>query len=94
MKKKKVSHWKEYLVESLQLPRDLVFQESVITLLGEREILLENYRRILEYNHEHLLVLTSQCKIRIQGKNLEVLYYTGDEMKVSGQILDVTYESL
>lgn len=94
MKKKKVSHWKEHLVESLQLPKDLVFQESVITLLGEREILLENYRRILEYNREHLLILTSRCKIRIQGKNLEVLYYTNDEMKVSGQILDIMYESL
>lgn len=63
MKEKKTSHWKEHLVESLQIPRDLAFQESVITLTGEHEVLLENYRGILEYTETHLLVLTRHCRI-------------------------------
>lgn len=79
-------------MESLQIPRDLAFQESIITLTGEKEILLENYRGILEYTQNHLLVLTRHCRIRIQGEHLEVLYYTNDEMKVSGQITGIFYE--
>ena len=66
----------------------------MITLMGAREILVENYRGILEYTEDHLLILTRQCKIRIKGENLEVLYYTSEEMKVSGRILDITYENL
>lgn len=79
-------------MESLQIPRDLAFQESIITLTGEKEILLENYRGILEYTQNHLLVLTRHCRIRIQGEHLEVLYYTNDEMKVSGRITGIFYE--
>lgn len=92
MKEKKTARWKERLVESLQIPRDLAFQESVITLTGEKEVLLENYRGILEYTENHVLVLTRHCKIRIQGEELEVLYYTNDEMKVSGRITGISYE--
>lgn len=94
MGKRKSVPWKERLAQSLQIPRDLICQESVITLMGAREILVENYRGILEYTEDHLLILTRQCKIRIQGENLEVLYYTSEEMKVSGRILDITYENL
>ena len=92
MKEKKTAHWKELLVESLQIPKDLAFQESVITLTGENEILLENYRGILEYTETHLLIQTRRCRIRIMGKHLEVLYYTNDEMKVTGQITEIFYE--
>lgn len=92
MKGKKAARWKEGLVESLQIPRDLAFQEAVITLTGETEVLLENYRGILEYTQDHLLVLTRHCRIRIEGKQLEVLYYTNDEMKVSGRITTISYE--
>ena len=47
---------------------------------------------ILEYRSDHLLVLTGNGKIRIQGVALHVLYYTELEMKVTGQITSVLYE--
>ena len=42
--------WRESLAESLKLPKDLIFQDAVITLTGDTEILVENYRGILEYS--------------------------------------------
>lgn len=89
---KLADRWKENLVESLKMPRDLVYQDAVITLTGNSQILLENYRGILEYSHNHILVQTKRCRIRIQGENLEVLYYTNDEMKVSGRFSGISYE--
>lgn len=89
---KLADRWKENLVESLKMPRDLVYQDAVITLTGNSKILLENYRGILEYSHNHILVQTKRCRIRIQGENLEVLYYTNDEMKVSGRFSGISYE--
>lgn len=84
--------WKENLAESLKIPRDLAFQDAVITLTGDAEILLENYRGILEYSQTQILVQTNHCRIRIQGEKLEVLYYTNDEMKVSGKFSGISYE--
>lgn len=86
--------WKENLAESLKLPRDLVFQDSIITLTGDAEILVENYRGILEYSQTHILVQAKHCRIRIEGEKLEVLYYTNDEMKISGKFSGVSYERI
>ena len=87
MKKIKITTVRECLADLLELPGDLAYHGC-----GEREILLENYRSILEYRSDHLLVLTANGRIRIQGVSLSVLYYTALEMKVTGQITSVLYE--
>lgn len=92
MKRAKKATVRERLVDLLELPGDLAYNGCIITLIGEREILLENYRSILEYRSDHLLVLTGNGKIHIQGVALHVLYYTELEMKVTGQITSVLYE--
>ena len=106
MKKIKITTVRECLADLLELPGDLAYHGCmcddtsgdlayhgcIITLIGEREILLENYRSILEYRSDHLLVLTANGRIRIQGVSLSVLYYTEFEMKVTGQITSVLYE--
>ena len=89
MKKIKITTVRECLADLLELPGDLAYHGCIITLIGEREILLENYRSILEYRSDHLLVLTANGRIRIQGVSLSVLYYTALEMKVTGQITSV-----
>ena len=40
--KKLTDIWRENLAESLKLPRELVFQDAVITLTGDTQILIEN----------------------------------------------------
>lgn len=92
MKKIKITTVRECLADLLELPGDLAYHGCIITLIGEREILLKNYRSILEYRSDHLLVLTANGRIRIQGVSLSVLYYTELEMKVTGQITSVLYE--
>lgn len=84
--------WRENLAETLQLPGDLVFQDAVITLTGDTQILIENYRGILEYSQSHILVQANRSRIRIQGEHLEILYYTNDEMKISGKFSGISYE--
>lgn len=58
MKRAKKATVRERLADLLELPGDLAYNGCIITLIGEREILLENYRSILEYRSDHLLVLT------------------------------------
>ena len=84
--------WRENLAETLKLPGDRVFQDAVITLTGDTQILIENYRGILEYSQSHILVQANRSRIRIQGEHLEILYYTNDEMKISGKFSGISYE--
>ena len=80
------------IAELSELPKDVVMGMPVLTILGQNELCLENYRGIIEYTDSLVRIQTKTGQIRIFGKNLLVIYYTNDEMKVNGQILSVEYQ--
>lgn len=85
--------WKEELVETLELPKDLMYGAVLVSITGRREILVENYRGILEYDQNHISLQTKNCRLVIHGKELYISYYTNEEMKITGMIDSVIYEN-
>ena len=85
--------WKEGLVESLELPKDLMYGAVLVSITGRQEILIENYRGILEYTKNHISLQTKTCRLVIRGKDLNINYYTNEEMKITGRIESVFYEN-
>ncbi len=89
---KKIRALRSEFLDSLQIPKDLAFQESLVTCSGCSEILVENYRKILEYQNSCIRILLKRGKMRIEGDNLSIVYYSRDEMKVTGFIQAVFFE--
>lgn len=85
--------WKEGLVESLELPKDLMYGAVLVSITGRQEILIENYRGILEYTQNHISLQTKTCRLVVRGKNLNISYYTNEEMKITGVIDSLLYEN-
>ena len=83
---KKTGRWKEQVVSALEIPPDLAYNETIITLTGPMEILTENYRSISRYTPSEIVILSLRGKVTICGKNLEILWYTSSAMKVKGKI--------
>lgn len=83
----------EELSSRLHLPADVIAGAPVVTATGRNEIRLENYRSIIEYNGNLIKVQTKVCKICIEGKKLNILYFTEDEMRITGQIQSIYYQS-
>lgn len=92
MKKNNFPIWREALAQSLELPRDLACRDALLTMVGTSELQVENYRRILEYTPEHLLILAANCRIRVEGKDLQIRYYNNEEMQIQGQISTIGFE--
>lgn len=82
---------KEQMTDTLKLPRELVNGDSVITLRGNGEVFIENYRGILECSEKLIWVATKNFRLCIEGRNLTVAYYTNDEMKVTGNIEHISF---
>lgn len=82
---------KELLVNSLKLPKDTILGAPILTITGNREIWMENYRGILEYTTTQILLQAKTCQICIEGANLSIDYYTNEDMKISGCIKNVRY---
>lgn len=89
---KKRQHLREQIVTALEVPRDLACKETIVTFTGKNHAVIENYRSILRYTGEEIVVLTHQGRITVFGKRLEIPWYTSDEMMLTGIIFGMNLE--
>lgn len=82
----------EQLSSRLHLPADILAGAPIITATGRNELCLENYKGIIEYNGNLIKVQTKACRICIEGKQLNILYFTEDEMRITGYIQAIYYQ--
>lgn len=91
MKKKKLLPPKEMIVEQLQLPKDVCLGALRVTLTGNCEAWIENYRGILEYTEKEILLQGKNGQVCFEGNRLSIDYYTNEDMRISGCISCVRY---
>ena len=77
---------KEVFVDTLKLPKDVCMGALRVTLTGNTEAWVENYRGILEYTEQTILLQTNTCQVCFEGSKLSIDYYTNEDMKISGCI--------
>ena len=89
MKHNKLKFVKQNMVETLELPKDLMYGDSIVTITGRREVLIENYKGILQYTDSEILLQSLRGKVLLRGRNLEIVWYTSLEMKITGAISSI-----
>lgn len=82
---------KEMIIDSLKLPKDICMGAMRVTMTGNREAWIENYRGILEYTGQMILLQGKTCQVCFEGSGLSIDYYTNEDMKISGCISCVRY---
>ena len=58
---------REGCLTALEVPRDLACRETVVTLTGCSQAVIENYRSILKLTEEEIIVSTFSGKLTIMG---------------------------
>ena len=82
---------KEKFTEMLELPKDLVLDRPKLTLIGNRDMMIENYKSVLEYDTGILRINTGTGVIRITGSDLSIREITSDDIVVSGMVRSVEF---
>lgn len=78
-------------MESLKLPKDICMGAMRVTMTGNKDAWIENYRGILEYSKTQILLQGKTCQVCFEGTQLSIDYYTNEDMKISGCITSVKY---
>lgn len=81
--------WKKQVVTALELAPDLDGGETKISLTGSGEAVIENYKGILQYTDSEILIQSLRGKVLLCGRNLEIVWYTSLEMKITGSISSI-----
>lgn len=88
---KSTNRKKELIIDSLQLPKDVCLGALRVTMTGNCEAWIENYKGILEYTEDLILLQAKTCQVSFEGNRLSIDYYTNEDMKISGCIACVRY---
>ena len=82
---------KSKIAQKLNIPEDISDGLPIVTVTGQCEVYVENYRGIIEYENNCIKLQTKVCRICFTGKNLEIVYYTNTDMKITGQLENILY---
>lgn len=78
----------------LEIPKEISSTEPKITIMGFNEMLIENYKGILEYQEFYIRISTYIGIININGFNLNLTEMTSDDIIITGKIENVDFEEL
>lgn len=78
----------------LELPEEVTTNKPKLTIVGFEEILIENYKAILEYEDYYIKINTHIGAININGFNLRLKEMTGDDIMVLGSIDSMDFEQI
>jgi len=78
----------------LEIPKEISSNEPKITIIGFNELLIENYKNILEYEEFFIKINTFSGVISINGFNLNLKQMTEDDIIISGKIESIDFESI
>ncbi|GHV17558.1 sporulation protein YqfC [Clostridia bacterium] len=81
--------FKQKMAEALDIPKDIALGSSKITILGQNEVSIENYKGILEYDESLIRIKTDERHVRILGGNLEIGAITEEDIQIRGAIKSV-----
>ena len=85
MRKKKID-------KLLEIPQEVYTNTPKITITGFNEIILENYKGILEYEEFFASISTYIGVVNIKGYNINLEKMTNDDIKITGKIESVELE--
>ena len=89
-KEKRSKAVREKIGHILDMPLDMIKGYSRMTVIGNENILIENYKGIIEYEDEIIRLSNNICII---GQSLFIEEITDDEILITGKINNIAFES-
>lgn len=76
----------------LDLPQDVLQELPRITLIGNKELYIENHRGVLHFSSGQLTIALANGSLEISGQELMIRNILGQELAVEGIIGEIRYK--
>ncbi len=80
--------------EFLEMPEEITTNKPKITILGFEELVIENYKNILEYEEIFIKINTYIGAININGFNLKLIQMNKEDIMITGKIDSIDFEEI
>lgn len=75
----------------LDLPQDVVLDLPRFTMIGNRQLYIENHRGVIHFSSDSLKLGLSKGKLEIRGRQLVIRAILPEEVFIEGIISDIHY---
>lgn len=91
---KKTNRAIQKINDVLEMPKEISTNEPKLTIIGFQELLIENYKNILEYEEFYIKINTYIGCININGFNLKLNQMNSEDILITGKIETIDFESM
>jgi len=85
---------RKWTVDALDLPSDLVFDLPRLTLIGGKQLYIENHRGVVHFSPESLQLELSQGTLEVEGSELVIREIMPQEVVIEGRIHGIKYRGM
>jgi len=71
------------------MPQDVVYDLPRLTMIGDRQLYIENHRGIVHFSNEKLRLALSKGEIEVTGSDLVIRTIWTEEIFVEGVITNI-----
>lgn len=89
-KQEKIS-LKEKLTDVFEIPKEIVLNVPRISLVGNTNIIVENYKGLKEYEDSNIVLSAGNGVIKIGGKALMIKEITSEIIIIDGNITSIEF---
>ena len=84
---------REKIAEMTDIPKDFMMNMPRVTILGNKEIYVDNYKGLLEYTQETIRLATTNKVIIIKGDGLMITRIVEEAVFIGGNIFSLEFAS-
>ncbi|MFD2116124.1 sporulation protein YqfC [Paenibacillus yanchengensis] len=77
--------------ELLDMPQDVVYDLPRVTVIGDRQLYIENHRGVIHFSDEVLQIALNSGQLEISGEALVIRTIWTDEVFVEGVIHNIRF---
>lgn len=81
------------VIDTLELPKDLLMGLPIISMEGNRSMCIMNHRGLVCYKNDKIIVATRSGSIQITGRELNISEFTGDVVEIRGYLEGIVFLS-
>ncbi len=83
----------ERLARLFEIPGDVYGNRPKVTAIGRGEVLIENFRGIMDFQSGMIRINTNNGVIKVTGEALNIREITNEEIIIGGKISNIDYDA-
>lgn len=85
---------KNVMINKLDIPREIIKNSYKVIIDGNEFLTVENHKGIVKFDNDEVILRVDSGLLIMYGNNFNIVYISGNTLKLNGFLMGVKYEQL